>query len=542
MSEERGAIEEFRTDQKLHPMTLIQRLVVSLPGLLVLILTVQQGDDPTTWLYVIALGLYGFVAIPLMVLQYVRFRFRINRNDLDINSGVLTRRRRLIPIERIQNIEIQRPILARMTGTAKVRVETAGSSGAEGVLELISLDTAYRLRDAIRAYQRTLQTTPTEVEPDRAEHVASVGTETAQTSTEQAATSLPQVSESSPAPGAESLYGMDLGRVLLSGVFRFSLIYIAVMFSGLEYLNIDPVEIFDWVERGPLHPFAEFAAASPIMAIVASLALAGVVAWITGILVNLNRFYRFKLYLENEKLQNQQGLLTLHEATIPLKRIQVFVMRTNPLMRRFGWWALDVQTLGLDASRRGRSVVVPFARLDEVLAILRRLEPVAYPEVFESVSRLTIRRRFVRYALVLAGAAGLVSLMWLPAAWALAALPLLWLVAVAQYRNHGYHLTNDHLYVRGGVLGHQVWIIPTRKHQAFYASGTFFQRRLGLGTLQVDTAGAPTWRYPRIVDLPEEACFDRFDELVGRLRDGRNSVRRRALSTSPQSAPTSPPA
>src|SRR5690606_4464237 len=137
----------------------------------------------------------------------------------------------------------------------KVRVETAGSAGAEGVLELISLDKAYQLRDAIRAYQQAIRSdeVPTEI-PGTGEPVSPAQGE--YTRAEKTATEL---------------YEMSLGRVLLSGVFRFSLIYIVVMFSGLEYLNIDPVDVFEWIERGPLHPAAEFAAESPLIAIFASL-------------------------------------------------------------------------------------------------------------------------------------------------------------------------------------------------------------------------------------------------------------------------------
>ncbi|HEX7069225.1 MAG TPA: PH domain-containing protein [Rhodothermales bacterium] len=518
------SIESFRESQRLHPMTLLQRLIVSLPGLLILVLTARNDEGPQQWLYLLALGLYGFIAIPMMVLYYLRFRFRISSTDLLIDSGVVTRRRRSIPIERIQNVEIQRPLLARLSGTAKVRVETAGSAGAEGVLELISLETAYRLRDAIRAFQRELK-----AEDSRASNTAGdvvIGEEA-----EAQRLAITEASVSGVAPASERLYEMGLGRVLLSGVFRFSLIYIAVMFSGMEYLNVDPVDIFDWVERGPLRPFAEFAATSPTIAILASLAAASAVAWVTGILVNLNRFYRFRLQIDQDKLLYQHGLLTLQEAAIPLKRVQTFVLRTNPLMRRYGWWALDVQTLGLESSRRGRSIIVPFARLEEVLAVLGRLEAVAVPESYLSVSRLTIRRRFLRYSIVLAAASGLVWLIWSPAAWALTGVPVLLAVAFAQYRNHGYVPESEHLFVRSGVLRHQVWVIPTRKHQAFFETESFFQRRLGLASLHVDTAGAPSWRFPQVVDLPVEVCRTQFDALVARIRDGRNRDSSGTLST-----------
>lgn len=516
MSEPTGGIESFRENQRLHPMTLAQRLLVSIPGLVVLILTLSTSRNAQTWVYAIALILYGFIAIPAMILQYVRFRYRISDRELHIESGVLTRRRRSIPVERIQNIEIQRPLLARLSGTAKVRVETAGSAGAEGVLELISLETAYQLRDTIRAYQQVIAS-GTEGDAGGVDEGAAPPVDPADRHTPE------------HEAGIESLYQMSLRRVLLSGIFRFSLVYIVVMFSFLEYLNIDPVEVFEWFERGPLHPVAEFAEESPVMAVLASIAVAGFIAWITGILVNLNRFFRFHLRLEGEKLHNRQGLLTLNEGTIPLKRIQVYILRTNPLMRRFGWWALDVQTLGLDSSRKGRSVIVPFARLTETLDVLRRLEGVTVPDEFQSVSPLSIRRRFVRYAVLLAVLVAALLPIWEGSVWGFVLLPLLLLLALLQYRNHGFVPQHGHLFVRSGVLRHQVWVIPTRKYQVFFASESLFQRRLSLGTLHVDTAGSAGIVLPTVVDLPTSEMQARFHELVDRFRATRNSTTSTAL-------------
>jgi putative membrane protein len=199
-----------------------------------------------------------------------------------------------------------------------------------------------------------------------------------------------------------------------------------------------------------------------------------------------------------------------------------------------------VQTLGLESSRRGRSVIVPFAKREETLAVLDRLESVAVPEAFLSVSRLTIRRRFIRYSLVLAALTGAMWMVWSPAGWALAAIPALLVVAIAQFRNHGYVSEANHLFVRSGVLRHQVWIIPTRKHQAFFESASYFQRRLGLATLHVDTAGAPGWRFPQVIDLPLEICRSQFDALVARIREGRNSAGTGALSTALPESPIGP--
>ena len=126
--------------RRLHPLTLLQRLVVSLPGLLILLLPFLRSPDRDAWLSLFSAVVYGMVALPLLALQYLRFRYWITPKEIVIQSGVTTRRTRSIPIERIQNIEIEQRLLPRLFGAAKVKLETAGSATTEGVLDLVSLD------------------------------------------------------------------------------------------------------------------------------------------------------------------------------------------------------------------------------------------------------------------------------------------------------------------------------------------------------------------------------------------------------------------
>ncbi|NNF04578.1 MAG: PH domain-containing protein, partial [Rhodothermales bacterium] len=146
-------LNTYREGRRLHPMTLLQRFLVSIPALVFLILPMRQAPDSTAWLNLAFAALYAVLVLPWIVLYYLRFRYWISDEELTIHSGVLTRRRRNIPVDRIQNIEIQQPLLPRLFGTAKVAVYTAGSSNAEGVLEYVSLDEAKSIKAIVRRIQ-----------------------------------------------------------------------------------------------------------------------------------------------------------------------------------------------------------------------------------------------------------------------------------------------------------------------------------------------------------------------------------------------------
>ena len=491
--------------QRLHPMTLLQRVLVSLPALAFILLPLVTNPDADSYFSLLFAVLYGVVALPLIALQYLRFRYWITPSQITIQRGVFKRQHRSIPIERVQNVQIVQSLLPRLLRMAKVKVETAGSGSTEGTLEYVALGEAHRIREAVRSFQR-------QKKPPRQQDSLHGGPLPAErTANLEALGEEEQKAASETAPG-ETLFEMPVGRVLLSGAFQFSLLYIALAFSFLQYVDLAPDEALQWAERGPLHGWAEAALAQPWLAAVLTLVATALLAWLSGLLITLNRYYGFRLRLEEGKLHRRHGLLTRSEGTIPLEKVQALVLRTNPLKRLFGWYGLEVQTMGLDAE--GHQVAVPFARRAEVERIARHIRPAMWPEQFRRVSPLTIRRASIRYTALLAAlVAPIAYFLYAPAWWALALAPLLVGLAYLQYRCHGYAAREDALYVRRGVFRQHLWMLPTEKQQVFYAAASLFQRRLRLKSLYVDTAGANGFSTPEIVDLPASEA----DELLPRL-------------------------
>ncbi len=514
---------------RLHPFTLAHRLIISLPALLVILLPVLRGADTNTWIMMTIVVIYGISVVPLVLLQYLRFRYAVTPEEIVIHSGVFTYKHRNIPVERIQNIEIEQSLLPRFLGLAKVKIETAGSRTTEGVIEFVDLERARAIRETVRALQRA-KSEDASVDPEDVGLLTSPERPSEFVNEQHLPAEAPRIGEERRRIGAEEklspahrprttsppphvLHTMPLGRVLLSGVFRFSLLYIAMIFTLTEYLGLEPDEVARWLSGNRLEAFNELLRTSPILIVFTTIFVVGSLAWITGILTNLNRFYGFRIEYEDDKLHIKHGLLTVSEGTIPLKKIQAVIIRTNPMMRAFGWYRLELQTMGFDPNDRGYRVAAPFARLDEVLAIARVIRPFTLPEAFKPVSKLMIRRAFFRYTFGLMVITAVSTYFWTWGPWLLLATPLLYAFADQQYRNHGFDVRESHLFVRRGVFRRHTWVLPFERFQVFYLTQTLFQRRLGLQSLYVDTPGSAAMAHPVIVDLPEAEAQLRFEAL-----------------------------
>jgi putative membrane protein len=100
----------------------------------------------------IALGLGVLLLVVVGLVSWVAWRFtrfRVAPHQVELRSGVLFRQHRQVPFERVQAVELSRPILARLLGLAQVVVQSAGGSDSQLTLAFLPLARAEGLRDEL---------------------------------------------------------------------------------------------------------------------------------------------------------------------------------------------------------------------------------------------------------------------------------------------------------------------------------------------------------------------------------------------------------
>jgi putative membrane protein len=103
-----------------------------------------------------ALGQLGaFVGVALLgVISWLVTRWRVEDDDLRIETGLLRRSSLRFPLKQVQAIDIVRPGLARLFGLAELRLRTAGSAGGHARLAYLRTREADRLRAQLLALAR----------------------------------------------------------------------------------------------------------------------------------------------------------------------------------------------------------------------------------------------------------------------------------------------------------------------------------------------------------------------------------------------------
>ncbi|TBL27471.1 PH domain-containing protein, partial [Verrucosispora sp. SN26_14.1] len=99
-----------------------------------------------TMVIVLALG-----ATVLAVISWYYTGYQVVGRELRIHEGLLWRRTRAIPLERLQAVEVVRPLLAQLTGLAELRLEVVGGGKTEAPLAYLSVAEASALRQRLLA-------------------------------------------------------------------------------------------------------------------------------------------------------------------------------------------------------------------------------------------------------------------------------------------------------------------------------------------------------------------------------------------------------
>lgn len=463
---------------------------------------------------------FVILAIPsfaIAVAQWLAFRYRLEGEELIIDSGVLSRRRRVIPLARIQNVDLKRSALERLAGVAELRLETAsGGDETEAGLAVLAVDEARELQAELL---RRRAGAPTGIAPDTREEVA-------------AGRAAETVGPGGGAAREETLLRLSLSDLAIAGATSNEAGLIAAgLATALEVL--DDLGGLDRVDAWLGSVFEQGASLGLSGALLVGAAVAAgfiILGWVVSIVAMVVRFWGFTLTRAGDDLRREYGLLSRHHSTVPLKRVQAIRIEQTLLRRPLGLAALKIESAGVGPQQRqnaqggGAEAYVPITRSREVGRLIRAVFEDARFEGVElhPVAKVSRRRSFFRLAAPVALATAIAT--WLdPAGLALGLLLVpAWFFARAQFRARAWGRLEGYAITRGGVLTRTNAVIPERKIQTLHLRETPFQRRWDLATLLIDTAGGGS--AARAVDLHRDTA-QRL--LLSLARDAEDARRRR---------------
>jgi putative membrane protein len=305
-----------------------------------------QRDDPTQ-------GHLGWAAIGVVVVllgiiagAWVSWRFsrfRVADTLIELRTGVLFRQHRQVRFDRIQAVDLGRPLLARLTGLSEVVVQSAGGKDSHLKLSFLTDAQAQVVREQLMALAGRTDGT---ADPVTAAAAPSRAGDPAALSDHDYA-DVPV-----PAPAGERILTVPNPRILQS-----------ILYSG---------------------PGVVILLAAPALAVSIVLGVPEMVAWLgpmtlaigTSHLKRLTQECNFELLHQGDRLRIRHGLTDLRTTTVPLHRIQAVEVSQSLPWRLTGWWRIQVNVAGAGAGDdETQTVLMPVGNREEALKVLTLVQP-----------------------------------------------------------------------------------------------------------------------------------------------------------------------
>ncbi|MGZ4602631.1 MAG: PH domain-containing protein [Kineosporiaceae bacterium] len=282
-----------------------------------------EGGPDAAWLRgAVPVGALVLVLIAgMLALSWRMTRYRVTAEALELRHGVIVRRQRRARLDRLQAVDLVQPLVARIFGLARLKLEVAGGSGSSIELSYLTDTQARQLRNHLLAAAAGL-TYETPHAPEAPEHpIAEV-----------------------PVPRLIASLLLDGG--VLAGVVTVTV----VVAAGLAAAGI-----------------AAFAGLLP--------AALGVVT------VLWRRFasaFGFTVTVSPDGLRLRHGLLERRAQTVPPGRVQAIQLSQPLLWRGRDWWRVVVNVAGYAGrgdNQRTENELLPVGTRAEAVALLALVVP-----------------------------------------------------------------------------------------------------------------------------------------------------------------------
>jgi len=486
------SVIDLKLPRRQHPAGLIiflgVNIVRALRAFFPIIITFAVAEDARLALLTGGIIL-GSLIVLFSVLEYVRFRYHVERGStLVVERGVIRRERLEIPFTRIQAVHLTQSLLQRILGLTGVAIDTAGTS--ENELQIRALKAA-----EARALRTLLSPGP-----------------------DATAVNTPAI-----APSDQTLFTLSLRDLLRIGLtmnhFRNGMLaFGAVVGIGGQVTDA----LFAQLESLPAWQLSLLSILSGFLWIAGIFVFAGLGVFIS-MGVTAIRYFGLRLSLVGQdRLELASGLLKRNEFAILLRKVQILRWRNSFLQRAFDLESLQILQArsSSEADEQAVKLVIPGLGPDDsrtLLAIFTASESNA-PGLRE-IRPIPLHLHLSRLSYVLP-IIPLVTAMALFAGWTV--LPVLLLLAWLPYAWRAGRWAHDSRVARtdGNVIWvHKGWWIQTRsllqprRLQRVTVTQHILQVRRSSANLHLHTAaGTITLRY-----ISASAAYALADEFLARV-------------------------
>ena len=418
----------------------------------ILIMFLNSGGERKTSSESILILLPAFALIKSLV-NYFFFRFRVTAEEIQVNTGIFSRKQISLPMAKIQAVQIQQNWLQKLLNLSALTFDSPGTEKIELTIQLNKVD-------ALSLMEYVMQKTKVEASVDNKEEVIS------------------------------KLSTKDLFLIgLSSNHFETLLILIGLFFSFLNNIKDVLVSYNENILEDSTNRIIDSGVLLVAIGLLGLFILSVCVSLIRSSLMYLN----FTLLKTRQGFNINKGLITSSQQLIPIKKIQFLSWNTNWLRKIMSMYLFEFHTIGAKQVKNNQKVKVP---VTSEMVLHKLIDSYALNIPTEFSNNLKINRSYVIRNTVFVGI--LPALLFsIPLyvftqekAFLIFLLPIyVLLYATLYFIKFQFSWNKDIIRINSGVLGRRTVLLKWEKIQSVKISQSLFQQRKNLANLVINTAG-----------------------------------------------------
>ena len=485
-------------ERRSHPLQILVLLFHRMSGILApfVILGLTGQIKKRTWLFFLILGLFIVVALVVSFLQWRRFTYRLDEDQLLVRKGVLNQEEKFILFSKIQSVNVEESVFHRIFRLCSLRIETAGGKEkGDAILQAIPLQEAERIRSLIYEKKNSKAREAAEAGESEEENERPLPEQDRDNNQHKPLTSKP-----------EDVMLQLSKKQLFTAALTSGNIGLTFAFLGVLYQAFDKVIPDKWF--GDIFDKITHANFSIIVLIIV---LIGMASWLISIVLYYFKYWGFKLVKHGEEYIISYGMMNKHSLTFHPSRIQAVQMVEGVLRKPFGFGSVELVVINPNGNEK--VTVHPLIQIGEMSEFMQKVLPRYEWVPVEKKAPKQSFYYFVRFGILISLILAAVLIYFFPMyGWFALAFPVIeWFWAKARKRGAGLSIRPDQLIVRSRFLALKTTLVRRRHIQQLAVTKTIFQDRKGIANLKIGIRGGSIMNEIEVDYLAKEDVEQAWD-------------------------------
>ncbi len=458
--------------KKQHPYFLISKIVSNVKEFIISFLiligaAITKGKNEK-----IVFLIVGLIAIAIIVMTIVSWKnnvYSFDESGIHIKEGVISRKSRYIPSDKIHTMDIDAKLIQRLFGVVTLKIDTASGGKDAEVCLILSKNEAENIKKVLfKEY----------VAGNQEKEKEQVGVEI-----EKKHEGFHNENIQYKASITDLIITAVTSKYIMGG-----LLFILVLYDKIN--NIIPknfkTKLSDFENRSA----ESMMAYRSIKLIIVIILVTIIITFLISVITTVIKYYDFTIKRTNNKINITYGFFDKKSVVIPLHRIQSISIVEGILKKPFNAVSINIESIGYGKEKGESTILCPLLRKNKIDKFFQEVLTEIRPEFeFSNSSNKSIIGYLVRASIIPLLISVFITYKFKYGLFILLILPFFFLLGYYRQKNAGICIKENELIMQFRVLAKYIVIIPKKNIQSSTKSQNIFQKKNDLINIKAAIQG-----------------------------------------------------